>query len=228
VDQWAIFLADATATDNHHNINQLNQHLQPSPQLTNHVISPNLLFKDLQRFSTWFWTSSSNSTFMPSPLSLRKLHHYSNLQLYTTIRDSFFPNDNLPSWQFKTYQFSSSQNKLSSLTLPNRAAAQRLIFDKGYHGRNRAKSNSSIPSDLICPSCLQPESLDHIVRICSHPSQILLRNQAIDKAQEYINKQSSTSNYRHILSSILRKAIYHPDGLNIWLGTWIPSLMQPF
>jgi hypothetical protein len=225
-DQWAIYLADAIATDNQRNIHQFHQHIQPSPQLIHHDISPKFLFQDLQRFATWFWTSSTDSTFMPSPLSLRKLHHYSNLKLYTSIRDAYFPNDNLPSWQHKTYQFSSRQNKLSSLSIPVCAASVRLILDKGHHGRNRAKSASATPSDLICPLCQQPESLDHIVRFCTHPSQVILRNQAIDKAQAYINKQPSTSTYRFILSSILRKSLYHPDGLNIWLGTWTPSLIQ--
>ena len=101
----------------------------------------------------------------------------------------------------------------------------RLIYDKGYHGGNRAKNKSLSPEDRDqtrrCLLCQKPETQNHWLHECNHGPLRTLRGEVfaelnrqllLYREKSSLHRQLGTG-FKHILMSTAEPA-------RIWTGNW--------
>ena len=70
-------------------------------------------------------------------------------------------------WRDATVGLASKVWDMPSKKFLMAARAQRAIFDKFWFFLNVHKADPNV--DVICPLCLQPDSLSHLVQFCPDP-----------------------------------------------------------
>lgn len=122
--------------------------------------------------------------------------------------------------------------QLSGLSLRQRATLNRLLYDKGWHGGNRAKAkcpDQHTQEEWIgCDDCGQPDSQHHWIRDCDHKASKQLRNSTLSEAHDYVHDILTTKgSFRlvrdlfNICSEILHFAETQPFGEQVWLGFYL-------
>jgi hypothetical protein len=105
----------------------------------------------------------------------------------------------------------------------------RAIYDKGWHGGNRAKAKRPEgveQEDWIgCGDCKLPDSQDHWVRKCREEPFRAIRNRVKDQVQEQLQdiifekgNRQKTRDLFNICSEIVEYALHKPGGEQVWLG----------
>ena len=177
--------------------------------------------------SPWHWISEDNHLLLePLHSIFMRMEH----QQYITSRDTFrIDRGQELKWSGAHYGFLSDVWKLPSLSLSKRASVNRLIYDKGWHGGNRAKAKC--PSDkereewIGCGDCGYPDSQNHWIRECNHAKASAIRNQTLFQAdiqvQDILKQKGRYQETREIFnlcSEILHFAENLPGGEQTWLG----------
>jgi len=113
--------------------------------------------------SPWHWALSNGHLALEPLLQLiRKGTHLS----YMRDRDRYqAQRGNPPKWQYAKVGLLNDTWKLNHSSLRAKAYAHRLIYDKGWHGRNRGKaptSTTNTPEEWVaCGLCGMKDSQDH-------------------------------------------------------------------
>ena len=113
------------------------------------------------------------------------------------------------------------------------ATKVRIIYDKGFHGGNRAKDDKLSLIDRLqaqaCTLCRSPDSQDHWLHSCSHPTLATLRTTIITdlnkKLTEYrdlgpLHRQIGAA-YRNLLLTTAEPA-------RIWTSNWSTAQINQF
>ena len=98
--------------------------------------------------------------------SLMERVHNSRLQMYITNRDIFRTKRGMTSkwWKYDiklAAEIWQMKHQPQSRTLRNR-----LLFDKHWHGGNKAKDRNSTEADEKCPFCISKDSAGHWMVYC--------------------------------------------------------------
>jgi len=74
-------------------------------------------------------------------------------------------------------------------SLSKRASTHRIVYDKGWHGGNRAKASSSAGDDDTCGACDhcgEPDLQDHWIRSCQFEDVRTISQKALHSAWESV------------------------------------------
>ena len=141
-------------------------------------------------------------------------------------------------WQYAHMGFIEDVWHPNKLSLLKRATVHRLIYDKGFHGGNRAKMKQpeDVEEEAIwigCGLCGQPDSQHHWIRACPHDQVQAIRTQALDAATEvvqkliYGNRRSDRDrDCFNGCTDILHQAREGLGGEQIWLGIIPTRIIQ--
>ena len=105
----------------------------------------------------------------------------------------------------------------------------RLIYDKGYHGGNRAKNKSLSTSDREqtrkCCLCQMPESQNHWLHECNHgPLRTLRASVFADLNRHLLVYREKSSLHRQLGTGFKHILMSTSEPARIWTGNW--SLQQ--
>ena len=181
----------------------------------------------VKRYSPWHWISTEKHILLEPILDiLQRREHQQYLQNRDAIRinrgEGF-------KWHSAHYGLIADVWQLSGLSLRQRATLNRLLYDKGWHGGNRAKAkcpDQHTQEEWIgCDDCGQPDSQHHWIRDCDHKASKQLRNSTLSEAHDYVHDILTTKgSFRlvrdlfNICSEILHFAETQPFGEQVWLG----------
>ena len=214
--QWGNYHADRISKNNPHSFSE------------HHVDWPIQPLEDLVKlYPSWQWIDKDDHISLePLRHILRRQTHWS----YIARRDAYrIDRGDGMKWQHAHMGLVEDIWHLSRLPLTKRAAVHRLLYDKGHHGGNRAKTMT--PADIEeavwigCGLCGEPDSQHHWIRQCEHHLISPLRLQALDSATEALQQLLFTKGqYQtrrdcfNICSEILHAAEVDPGGEQLWLG----------
>ena len=109
---------------------------------------------------------------------------------------------------------------MASKPITMAARAQRVFFDKLWLSWNIVKG---VPgTEVICPLCAQPDSLSHLVRICTDVTCACIRNEGLNEITALGNKLHPASKW--LSETIVMLATSHASGSNIFTGMWNSDL----
>ena len=151
-------------------------------------------------------------------------------QQYITTRDTYRIDRDLEfKWTGTHNGFISDVWKMPSISLCKRASINRFIYDKGWHGGNRAKATCLSDKDreewIGCGDCGHPDSQYHWLRECNHEEARAIRKLTLYQAdmhvQDILKQKGSFQETRDIFnlcSEILHFAENLLGGEQVWLG----------
>ena len=185
--------------------------------------------------SPWHWVSDDHHLLLePLQSVFMSLEH----RQYTAKRDAYRMDRGLEfKWNGAHYGFISDVWKMSSLSLSKRASINRLIYDKGWHGGNRAKakcpSDKEIEEWIGCGDCGLPDSQHHWIRECNHDKASAIRNLTLYQADMYVQdilkqkgRYQETRDIFNLCSEILHFAENLLGGEQVWLGIIPKALLD--
>ena len=127
---------------------------------------------------------------------------------------------------------------ISTLSLAKKAMMHRLVYDKGWHGGNRAKSvkpdDAEIGEWIGCGDCGQPDSQHHWIRECAAEPHRSTRNQTLDSVNTQIydiwtgkgGNSERSQELRLTRNAVVHHATYEPVGEQLWLGILPQTLID--
>ena len=214
--QWGNYHADRIAKNNtlsfsaHH----IDWQIQPLEDL-------------VKLHPSWHWIAEDNHLALePLRYILRRQTHLS----YMIRRDAYrIDRGDGIKWQQAHMGLVDDVWHLNRLSLTKRATIHRLLYDKGHHGGNRAKTTKPAEIEeavwIGCGLCGEPDSQHHWIRQCAHHLITPIRLQALDSATEVLQQLLfSKGQYQakrdcfNICSEILHAAEVAPGGEQLWLG----------
>jgi hypothetical protein len=214
--QWGNYHADRIAKNNScsfstHHVEWPLQHLETLVKL----------------FPSWHWVDREGHLALePLRRILCRQTHFS----YMIQRDDYrLKRGDGIKWQYAHMGLVEDIWHPARLPLSKRASVHRLLYDKGFHGGNRAKIRTPVDVDeeawIGCGMCGEPDSQHHWIRSCQHDLIRPLRHQALDAASSSLqNLLTTKGNYEtkrecfNILSEILSYAESAIGGEQLWLG----------
>ena len=102
-----------------------------------------------------------------------------------------------PKWHAHTVQYSALAAGAQQMSTPKRAVYVRRLWDKGWHGGNRAKETTkeldpaALKLAAACTFCGEPDSADHWLHRCSHPPTVALRTSVLNDFYHKVKSLSS-------------------------------------
>jgi hypothetical protein len=149
------------------------------------------------------------------------------LQQYLEARESYSAGlQRNRDWQRVSSSFAARCWRLNALSLKGRAAALRVIWDKGMHGGNRSKGDHYSLSQRSflarCTVCGGHDSADHWIRRCPHEAMMQYRADCVTAINKFIG-QVKIELVARVLRKVLKLAVEHTDGYRIWTANWPAS-----
>ena len=101
------------------------------------------------------------------------------------------------------------------------ARAQRIIFDKNWHSRNRAKADASI--DITCELCREDNSLKHLLVECQHFQYKKIRDKSLATIRHDLsyNKNMECRGFAELLYILIFK---YPERRCMYTRMWTLEL----
>jgi hypothetical protein len=174
----------------------------------------------------WHWvTEDGHLSLEPLRQTLRRHTHLS----YMSQRDGFRAKRGAPpKWQGAHMGMIEHVWHPNKLSLSMRASTHRIVYDKGWHGGNRAKSPSPDGDDGTwgaCGLCGEPDSQAHWIRSCQFEEVRSIRRDARISAWELVDNITSTKgNHQNrrdcfnVCSEVLTWAVEEDGGEQLWVG----------
>ena len=223
--QWGNYYADLIAKndDSYFSNSHLEWSLLPVEQL-------------VLTHSKWHWVNESGHLLLESlPKTLQKHIH---LQ-YMRDRDDYRAKREQPiKWQYAKVGLINDLWKPEKSSLKKKAYGHRLIYDKGWHGGNRAKANApegqTVEEWTACGLCQKPDSQHHWIRECQHPATLLVRTTAEAKVLDilselrnptikYVKKDPDLLKMSETLHDFASTAVH---GEHLWLGVIYTNMIH--
>ena len=163
--------------------------------------------------------------------------HRLRLDRYLTTRDSI--RDGQPKWSDNTISMAASIYNGKRKSVGRYAHTARIIWDKHWHGRNRAKQ-SRLSADerrtmTRCHMCDGPDSQHHCFRWCTHSNVQAIRNETTRALQAYAQQRRSLaedlgSRMEHrqhfdLIHGVIDEYHNCADAGRIWTGNWSRSMV---
>jgi hypothetical protein len=223
-EQWGNFYADriAKGVGEETAVNHLHW---PVPELEELVMST----------SKWHWITKERHLLLEP---IRQLIQHKTVNSYLMDRDIYRLNrGEEEKWQHAHLGFIADLWKPRTLKMGKLASSARILWDKGWHGGNRAKSKCPTGQQLEewigCGECGQPDSQSHWIRECNVESMREMRTEAKTAARDKLEairvSKGAKALHEEIFNacSNLLDAAFHGDGgEQIWLGILPDTVVQ--
>ena len=158
--------------------------------------------------------------------------HRIRLDRYLTARDN--QREGPPKWTDNTVTFAASVFNDSKCSVGQHAHAARIIWDKHWHGRNRAKrqdlTEDGRRAAALCHMCNAPDSQHHSFRWCNHSNVRAIREetnqalQAYEQQHQIWHSEYCTDDDHRLQLSFIRGVIHEyytcQDAGRVWTGNW--------
>ena len=195
----------------------------------------NELEKLVMSHSKWHWVSTDNHLLLEP---IQQLIQHNILVSYLIDRDIYrVRRGGEEKWQQAFLGFIEDIWKTKRLRLGKLATINRLIWDRGWHGGNRAKS--STPAEATeaewvgCGDCGAPDSQHHWIRECKAEHIRLVRRETKTKISELLEdiqmgkgKKSIRYDIFNACSELVDLAYAGEGGEQIWIGILPEQALQ--
>ena len=117
-------------------------------------------------------------------------------------------------WEFVSSAFAARCWSLTALSLKGRAAALRIIWDKG--------DQYSTPQRTFlcrCTVCAGDDSADHWIRRCPHTAMVQYQVDCTNSIVTYI-QSIKTHAFAQLLWKVLAMTTHEADSYRIWTANW--------
>jgi hypothetical protein len=185
--------------------------------------------------SRWHWITKDRH------LLLEPLHHlilHKTLDAYLLDRDIYRVTRGVDEkWQTAHLGYIADVWKTSKLKLGKLASANRLIWDRGWHGGNKSKTicpTDQLPEEWIgCGACGLPDSQNHWLRECQETTAKSIRCSTIEKVREQLDNihhgkgpKTTRRDIFNICSEITEFALHGEGGEQVWVGILPEALVK--
>jgi hypothetical protein len=204
---------------------------------THHVTWPFSYLETLVKlYPSWHWVDKDGHLALePLRRILSRQTHFT----YMTRRDEFRSKRGQGiKWQYAHMGLVDDTWHISRLSLSKRASIHRLLYDKGFHGGNRAKIKLPVEVEeenwVGCGMCgAAPDSQHHWIRSCPHDLISPLRRQALAEAttviQDLVMSKGQAEAKRecfNICSNVIDYAESAIGGEQLWLGIFPTNMIM--
>ena len=141
-------------------------------------------------------------------------------------------------WQDHTISLAATIFNGHSRSTGHYAHTARMVYDKHWHGRNRAKnkhlSQKEREATASCHLCGSTDSQAHAFRSCTHNNICAIRTQTYESLQELITAHNQTAGEnqtelagqrRRLLTGILHELQTCTDAARAWTGNWSQGMI---
>jgi len=177
--------------------------------------------------SKWHWITKERHLLL-EPIG--SLIQHKTLNTYLLDRDIYrLKRGDNEKWQQAHLGYISDVWKPRTMKLSKLATMSRILWDKGWHGGNRAKSTcpmNSEPADWIgCGDCGLPDSQSHWIRECMEETTRAIRAEAKEQARDQLEAIQTSKGSKTLrdeifnaCSNLVEAAFNGEGGEQIWLG----------
>ena len=218
-DEWGNWLADRVAADDTASLRRqgIRYHILtvPARDIYAHLMFPGQ------------WYIGDNTGFPVLPLGVSAAIHTNLHKQYLVERDAYrIARGDLPKWEKDSSMPHSASvyglKQAHSNSLPTKI---RIIYDKGYHGGNRAKNTSITPAEReiarTCRLCQKPDSQDHWLQECDFGPLRRLRNDIMTSLnQQLLAYRDKSALHRQLSIGFKHVLMTTQAPARIWTGNW--------
>ena len=224
--EWGNHLADRAADADWQSLyHQLSAMREPERW------SATVCTKYLLRPGQYYWGYADGAPVAVDTITT--LLHKEQWRRYLEKRNTAQPWRPAGKWLDNTLVMAATIYSISKTPMAKRAAAVRIIYDKGWHGGNRIKEgyykrqNNTLTALQECYTCGQPDSQEHWICYCPHPSYDSIRVAAIQAVRaQYSTEEPSSRLYR--MGEYITTYAGRAEGHRIWTANWTTPLMVHF
>jgi hypothetical protein len=185
--------------------------------------------------SKWHWISNDNHLLLEP---IQKLIQHNVLVNYLIDRDIYrVRRGSEEKWQQTFLGFIEDIWKTKKLRLGKLATINRLIWDRGWHGGNRAKTEAPAEVSEVewvgCGDCGAPDSQHHWIRECKAEHIRLVRRETKIKIREQLGniqlgkgKKTVRDDIFNACSELIDWAYGGEGGEQIWVGVLPETALQ--
>jgi hypothetical protein len=172
----------------------------------------------------WMWVDMYGTpitTAIPADIRARRL------EKYLKRRDEYRAERGAPPvWVGTKVTFAARQYQLKEAPRGEMARRGKVIWDKGWHGGNKAKGDCT-EEDAKCVMCGEVDSQRHWMIECEHAACISLKKAGRCRMEELVNEIGPGRDKEFRLGSIIVDwAWSRLDAVRLWTGLWSPQLME--
>ena len=217
-DDWGNYIADRAAGDDLNTLRREGLDIRDitvqSAAALSHLLTP----------GHWYLSDIAGTPI--STIGLRELMQQYHFRQYIATRDGYRKDrgDSIK-WAQNTIEFATQAFSLQHRTTAQRAVEVRRLWDKGWHGGNRAKDPRLTPgtiehtSALSCDLCSLPDSADHWMHTCQHSASTAVRTAALQELQHIVT--NTTPPLLHRLAAAFESLLLSTDEpARMWTGNF--------
>jgi Ulp1 family protease len=163
--------------------------------------------------------------------------HRLRLERYLSTRDS--QRGSVPKWMDNTITFAAAVFNAQHGTPGQYAHTARVIWDKHWHGRNRAKqrglTEDGRQAETLCHMCHASDSQHHSFRWCTHSNVRAIREETIEALGNYerlhrdLRAEDGTAEEHRIQLAFIKGIIHEfhtcSDAGRAWTGNWSSGMI---
>ena len=189
------------------------------------------LHKDCIRDGDYYWGDASGA---PACLNgLLDTVYHRRLQEYLTHRDA--NRDGPARWLDGTYRLAAAVFNGKDRNIATVAQSSRIIYNKHWHGGNRAKKKTTDETERIlamqCHLCGDIDSQDHLMQHCTHNDVTIVRRATVDTVEALCRHHGQESD--DATSTLHIKLIDGIKGMltgdtpgRIWTSNWSCDMIK--
>ena len=215
-EEWGIWLADRAAADDWSALEEMGVECEMIE------VDVKTVHKGLVGQDKWYWGAEDGS---PGGFgSLLEEVSAGRVQEYVKQRDSYQPEGAVKYWVDNTMGFVAMLFEMTEGTIAQRAAYQRIIWDKTQHGGNLRKGVADAEEAEAAGTCVLCNGVDsqqHYLCECSHPSMQEVRAETREWLLEH--KEGESKEVGRLIDFVLQELV-GPEGRRVCIGNWSESL----
>ena len=226
-DDWGNWIADRIAAQDQDIITQHGIHI------IEFTITASELYSSLPYVGQWYIGHRNGHPVNPNGVSTHLQHCL--WSTYLAERDDHRRKRGVnPKWvEDSSMRHSSSIYDLQGSSLSLTSTKVRIIYDKGYHGGNRAKDDTLSTIDRLrtqsCILCGSPDSQDHWLHRCSHPTLAKLRTSTmVDLNKKLTDYREQGLLHRQIGAAFKHLLFTTDEPARIWTANWSQAQINNF
>jgi hypothetical protein len=183
------------------------------------------ILQGLAKDPLWMWVDVNGT---PITASIPNTIREKRFEKYLFDRDGYRAmRGEPPIWDGTKAAFASLQFQLNKTSRGDRGRRVRIIWDKGWHGGNIAKSGKAEVEDTLCVLCGMPDGQRHWLVECTHAPCIIVRENLKVKLNELTSTIGRERREARLLAELIGDwAWTRADADRIWTGLWSPTLLR--
>ena len=162
----------------------------------------------------------------PITTSISKDIKVRRLEKYLKDRDGYRAQRGAPAiWENTKVAFATRQYELKDSARGERARRVRVIWDKGWHGGNRAKGDCE-EEETKCVLCGEVDGQRHWMVECEYDACTRIRSMTKDRMNEIAEDLAGREKPYRLAKTIVEWAWSKDEACRIWTGLWSSRLME--